>query len=141
MRENIHQYFMNIAKVVASRSTCIKRKVGTLIVKDKKIIATGYNNPSIGLENCNPQNCMLNGLGKCIKCIHSELSALLQTNPEERKNAIMYVTTEPCFNCRLAILNSGINLVIYDESHTPEIDWFKNTHVTCKSLKEILERN
>ena len=64
-RENIHSYFMRIAYTVASRSTCIKRKVGSVIVKDKKIISTGYNNPSVGLPNCTKETCILDKAGKC----------------------------------------------------------------------------
>ena len=65
MRESLDEYFMKIAHIVASRSTCIKRKVGAVIVKDKHIVSTGYNNPSCGLDNCNTSNCQLNSEGKC----------------------------------------------------------------------------
>ena len=137
-RENIHQYFMNIAHAVKTRSTCIKRKVGAIIVKNKKIISTGYNNPSTGLSNCNSKNCLLDNNHKCLRAIHSEVNAILQAPPDERIGATMYVTTQPCANCQLAILNSGIVRVIYDEEHTPKYNWFENTHVKCQSLHEVL---
>ena len=137
-RENIHQYFMNIAHAVKTRSTCIKRKVGAIIVKNKKIISTGYNNPSTGLSNCNKDNCLLDNNHKCVRAIHSEVNAILQAPPDERIGATMYVTTQPCANCQLAILNSGITRVIYDEEHNPKFNWFENTHVQCNSLNEIL---
>lgn len=139
MRENIHQYFMNIAKVVASRSTCIKRHVGTIIVKNKKIISCGYNNPSVGLPNCTTDTCILDGLQKCTKATHSEINALLQATPQDRENATLYCTCYPCSKCQLAILNSGVTTVIYDEKHHSEIDFFKGTHVQCYSLEEIIK--
>ena len=140
-RENIHSYFMRIAYTVASRSTCIKRKVGSIIVKDKKIISTGYNNPSVGLPNCTKETCVLDKAGKCVLGSHSEQNCILQASPEERKGATLYCTTQPCSKCQLIILNSGITHVIYDEEHPPEYDFFKNTHVKCQSLKEILKND
>ena len=137
-RDNIHKYFMDIANVVKTRSTCIKRKVGAVIVKNRKIISTGYNNPSKGLPNCTKEKCMLDNNGKCMLALHAEQNAIIQASPEERENAIMYVTCQPCKNCQLAILNSGITKVIYEEEHTPEKDFLTGTHVQCYKLSDVL---
>lgn len=143
MRESLDEYFMKIAHIVASRSTCIKRKVGAVIVKDKHIVSTGYNNPSCGLDNCNTSNCQLNSEGKCIKAVHAEINALIQASPEEMKDATIYITCSPCSNCQLAIMNSGITRVVYDEYHQAKIDWIKGK-VLCEQihtnkLKEIID--
>lgn len=138
MRKDINEYFMDIAEKVSTRSTCVKRQVGAIIVKDKMIVSTGYNNPSKGLPNCDESECMLDESGKCLKAVHAEVNAIMQASPEERKDAIMYVTCQPCDKCQLAILNSGIKLVIYKEKHTPKIDWTNNM---CISLEEAMKKD
>ena len=67
----------------------------------------------------------LDGLQKCTKATHSEINALLQATPQDRENATLYCTCYPCSKCQLAILNSGVTTVIYDEKHHSEIDFFK----------------
>jgi dCMP deaminase len=143
LRESLDEYFMKIAHIVASRSTCIKRKVGAVIVKDKHIVSTGYNNPSCGLANCTAANCQLNSEGKCIKAVHAEINALIQASPEEMKDATIYITCSPCSNCQLAIMNSGITRVVYDEYHQAKVDWIKGK-ILCEQIhtnkrKEIID--
>lgn len=133
MRESLDEYFMKIAHIVASRSTCTKRKVGAVIVKDKHIVSTGYNNPSCGLENCDVSGCQLNSEGKCVKAVHAEINALIQASAEEMKDATIYITCSPCSNCQLAIMNSGITRVVYDEYHQAKIDWIKGK-ILCEQL-------
>ena len=134
MRESLDEYFMKIAHIVASRSTCTKRKVGAVIVKDKHIVSTGYNNPSCGLENCDVSGCQLNSEGKCVKAVHAEINALIQASAEEMKDATIYITCSPCSNCQLAIMNSGITRVVYDEYHQARIDWIKGK-ILCEQLR------
>jgi dCMP deaminase len=124
---------MKIAHIVASRSTCTKRKVGAVIVKDKHIVSTGYNNPSCGLENCDISGCQLNAEGKCIKAVHAEINALIQASAEEMKGATIYITCSPCSNCQLAIMNSGITRVVYDEYHQAKVDWIKGK-ILCEQV-------
>ena len=129
-RQHIHQYFMNIAYQVAARSTCIKRQVGAIIVKDKKIVSTGYNGLANNCANCNEDNCFLLENGKCGRYpIHAEINSCIFATPEERKNATMYITCQACSNCAAVIINSGITQVIYDQIHIPASDIFKNTKV------------
>lgn len=139
-RDNIHKYFMDIAHVVKNRSTCVKRKVGSVIVKDKRIISTGYNNPSVGLPNCTSETCVLNEIGKCALSMHSEQNAIIQASPKDREGATMYVTCQPCANCQLAILNSGITRVVYDERHEPKFNFLKGTHVKIYQLEDIIKK-
>jgi dCMP deaminase len=117
------EYFMNIAKVVASRSNCMKRKVAAIIVKDKRIISTGYNGTPRGTRNCNEGGCpRCNSLAKsgtnldeCL-CSHGEENAIVQASYHgvSLKDAVIYSTFAPCLMCAKMIINSGIREVIYN---------------------------
>jgi dCMP deaminase len=122
-RPNWDEYFMNIAKVVASRSNCIKRKVAAIIVKDKRVISTGYNGTPRGTRNCNEGGCpRCNSLAtsgtkleECL-CSHGEENAIVQASYHgvPLKDAVIYSTFAPCLQCAKMIINSGIREVIYN---------------------------
>jgi dCMP deaminase len=122
-RPSWDEYFMNIAKVVASRSNCMKRKVAALIVRDKRVISTGYNGTPRGTRNCNEGGCpRCNGLApsgtaldECL-CSHGEENAIVQASYHgvSLKDAIIYSTFAPCLQCAKMIINSGIREVIYN---------------------------
>jgi len=122
-RPNWDEYFMNIAKVVASRSNCIKRKVAAIIVKDKRVISTGYNGTPRGTRNCNEGGCPRcnslatsgTNLAECL-CSHGEENAIVQASYHgvSVKDAIIYTTFAPCLMCAKMIINSGIREVIYN---------------------------
>ncbi len=113
---------MQIAHLVATRATCPRRSVGALIVRDKRILATGYNGAPRGLPHCPvdghvkdwPEGCLR--AGHCIRSLHAEQNALLQAAmigiPCE--GASMYVTCQPCNMCAKMIINAGIARVIYE---------------------------
>lgn len=115
-------YFMQIAHLVKTRATCRRLSVGSVIVKDKRILATGYNGAPHGLEHCSeegplhdwPQGCMK--AGHCIRSLHAEQNALLQAamNGVSCQGASMYVTCQPCNNCAKMIINAGIKQVFYE---------------------------
>ncbi|MCL5019244.1 MAG: deaminase [Patescibacteria group bacterium] len=119
-------YFMNIAKVVASRSNCIKRKVAALIVKDKRIISTGYNGTPRGVKNCDEGGCprcnsFVEGgtkLDECL-CSHGEENAITQAayHGISVKDSIMYTTFSPCLWCSKMIINAGIHEVVYNAEY------------------------
>lgn len=125
-RPSWDDYFMNIAKVVASRSNCIKRKVAAVIVKDKRIISTGYNGTPRGTKNCNEGGCpRCNGLAasgtaldECY-CSHGEENAIVQASYHgvSLKDSIIYTTFAPCLMCTKMIINSGIAEVIYNADY------------------------
>ena len=71
--------------------------------------------------------------GKCIKAVHAEINALIQASAEEMKGATIYITCSPCSNCQLAIMNSGITRVVYDEYHQAKIDWIKGK-ILCEQI-------
>ena len=119
-------YFMDIAKTVALRSNCIKRKVAAVIVKDKRIISTGYNGTPRGVTNCNDGGCPRcnsfaksgSGLGDCL-CSHAEENAIVQASYHgvQIKDATLYTTFSPCLLCTKMILNSGIKAVVYNAGY------------------------
>ena len=114
---------MDIAKVVASRSNCMKRKVAAIIVRDKRVISTGYNGTPRGTVNCNEGGCpRCNGmapsgtaLDECL-CSHGEENAIVQASYHgvSLKDAIIYSTFAPCLMCAKMIINSGIREVVYN---------------------------
>ena len=113
---------MQIAHLVATRATCPRRAVGALIVRDRRILATGYNGAPRGISHCppgGPENDAPTGCmraGHCIRALHAEQNAMLQAAligvPCE--GAIIYVTCQPCNMCAKMIINAGISRVIYE---------------------------
>jgi dCMP deaminase len=122
-RPDWDHYFMDIARVVASRSNCMKRKVAAIIVRDKRVISTGYNGTPRGTKNCNEGGCPRcnsmassgTGLDECL-CSHGEENASVQASYHgvSLKDALIYTTFAPCLMCAKMIINSGIREVIYN---------------------------
>jgi dCMP deaminase len=123
------EYFMNIARVVATRSNCIKRKVGALIVADRRIIATGYNGTPRGTLNCNEGGCPRCSevaesgarLDECL-CSHAEENAVTQSayHGVAVRGSTIYTTLSPCLTCTKMIINAGISEVVYESSFALE---------------------
>ncbi|MBP1609895.1 MAG: hypothetical protein H6Q04_2130 [Acidobacteria bacterium] len=119
-------YFMSIAKVVASRSNCIKRKVAAVIVKDRRIISTGYNGTPRGAKNCSEGGCPRcsgmaasgSALDECL-CCHGEENAITQAayHGTSLKGSTLYTTFAPCLLCTKMIINSGIVEVVYNQGY------------------------
>ena len=120
------EYFMSIAKVVATRSNCMKRKVAAIIVKDRRVISTGYNGTPRGARNCNEGGCpRCNGmaasgtaLDECL-CSHGEENAITQAayHGTSLKGSTLYTTFSPCLQCTKLIINSGIVEVVYNKDY------------------------
>lgn len=137
-RPDWDSYFIAIAKQVALRSNCIKRKVAAILVKDKRIISTGYNGTPRGIKNCNEGGCP-----RCQKfgpsgadleacyCSHAEENAIVQAayHGVSIKDASLYSTFSPCLACTKMIINAGIQEVIYSKAYPME-------DKTSKLLKE-----
>ncbi|MCX6772625.1 MAG: dCMP deaminase family protein [Candidatus Micrarchaeota archaeon] len=119
-------YFMNIAKVVASRSNCVKRHVAAVIVKDKRIISTGYNGTPRGIRNCSEGGCARcnsfadsgTKLEECV-CSHGEENAIVQASYYgiSIKDATIYTTFSPCLMCTKMIINSGMREVVFNSAY------------------------
>lgn len=126
-RPDWDEYFMEIAKVVALRSNCSRRHVAAVIVKDKRIISTGYNGTPRGIKNCNEGGCPRcsghapsgTGLEECI-CSHGEENAIVQAAYHGIcvKDATLYTTFSPCLLCAKMIINAGIVEVVYDQRYS-----------------------
>jgi len=120
-RPTWHEYFVSITKQVATRSTCLRRKVGAIVVKDKRILTTGYNGAPKGVENClEAGTCLREELGvpsgerhEICKGLHAEQNALLQAayHGVSIKDSVIYCTTQPCIMCSKMIINAGIRKI------------------------------
>src|ERR1700722_15820723 len=117
-RPNWHNYFMEIAKVVSSRGTCNRAQVGCVLVKDNRIIATGYNGSLPSREHCDDTIHYLVD-GHCIRTNHAELNALATAakNGISSDGAVAYLTITPCLTCARQLIASGILYIIYEKTY------------------------
>lgn len=114
-------YFMEIAKVAATRATCDRKHVGAVVVKDKRILSTGYNGSISGTAHCDEVGHMMED-GHCVRTIHAEANAIVQAarNGVNLEGSWIYTTSSPCWPCFKLISNSGIKKVIYGEFYRDE---------------------
>ena len=114
-------YFMRIAREVSGRSTCDRKHVGAVIVRDRNILSTGYNGSIAGMPHCDDVGHMMEG-GHCVATIHAEANAILQA----AKNGVMidrasvYVSASPCWNCFKLLANAGISRICFGEFYRDE---------------------
>lgn len=141
-----HQYFMTITRQVAERSTCKRAKVGAVIVRDKNILATGYNGAPAGMPHCIDVGCLIyqsktpNGDTEenCFRTIHAEMNAIAQAakNGASIKDASIYITHTPCIHCLKVLVNTGIKSIYYEipyKLHTLE----EILHTTQVQLEKV----
>lgn len=122
MRPSWDDYFMEITKVVASRSTCLRRQVGAIIVKDKHIIATGYNGSPQGLLHCSETGCLREKLDipsgerhELCMGLHAEQNAIIQSAVHgiSIEGGVVYTTTQPCVLCSKMLINARIKAIVF----------------------------
>lgn len=120
-RVSWEQYFMNIAKEAATRSTCSRKHVGAVIVRDKNILSTGYNGSIRGMPHCDEAGHLMEN-GHCVATIHAEANAVLQAakNGVRIEGAEVYITASPCWSCFKMLANTGIKKVYYGEFYRDE---------------------
>ncbi|MBI1862971.1 cytidine/deoxycytidylate deaminase family protein [Candidatus Microgenomates bacterium] len=132
-RPSWDQYFMELAEVVKHRADCLRLHVGAVIVKDKRIIATGYNGTPHGVQNCTEGGCERckrrddgkigpgEEKGACL-CLHAEQNAIIQSayQGSTTKDATLYSTYAPCTQCAKMIINAGIVRVVCGRAHDDE---------------------
>ncbi len=106
---------MRIAHDVSTRATCLRRKVGAVIVAEKRILTTGYNGAPHGLPHCTEVGCKLDN-GHCIRTLHAEQNAIAQAAlfGVSCLGSGLYVTCQPCNNCAKMIINAGIKKVVFE---------------------------
>ncbi|SCU96666.1 LAME_0F17018g1_1 [Lachancea meyersii CBS 8951] len=131
LRPDWDTYFMKLATLAASRSNCMKRRVGCVIVRDCRVIATGYNGTPRHLKNCHSGGCPRcnsgehSQLSSCL-CLHAEENALLEAGRDRiGPNAILYCDTCPCLTCSVKIVQTGIREVVYSQSYRMDEASFK----------------
>jgi len=140
MRPSWETYFMDIAHLVAKRSTCRRRAVGALLVKDKRILSTGYNGAPSGLKHCLDIGCLREELNiasgerhELCRGIHAEQNAIVQAalHGVSIKGAKLFCTNQPCSICTKMIINAGINKVCYHSGYADDmsIEMFKEANV------------
>ena len=115
-RASWDEYFMNIAFEVSSRATCDRKHVGAVIVRDKSILATGYNGSVRGLGHCDDEGHLMED-GHCVRTVHAEANAIVQAarNGMRIEGASIYVTASPCWGCFRLIANAGIVRIVFGE--------------------------
>ncbi|HTL71057.1 MAG TPA: dCMP deaminase family protein [Candidatus Eisenbacteria bacterium] len=120
-RADWDEYFMDIARVVSSRSTCDRKFVGAVIVRDKTILSTGYNGSIRKLEHCDQVGHMMEN-DHCVATIHAEANAILQAakNGVRIEGGTMYTTASPCWQCFKLIANAGILRICFGEFYRDE---------------------
>jgi len=134
-RPSWHEYFTELAVYVSSRSTCRRLKVGCVIVKDRNIIATGYNGSMSGLPHCSDANCVPGG-SSCTGTVHAEVNAIAQAAKNGGggvNGSTVYCTHEPCWNCYKMLVNSGVKSIYFLQSYGcvsyPEAPYVQKTQV------------
>ena len=129
-RPSWDSYFMQMAQVVAGRSTCLRRHVGAVIVKDKQILSTGYNGSPAGLLHCDEVGCLRQSLSvpsgerqEICRAVHAEQNALVQAAKHgvAIAGADIYVTHQPCVLCVKLMINAGIRRVVYTHSYPDQL--------------------
>jgi len=120
-RVDWHTYFMNIARQVATRSTCPRKHVGAVIVRERTILSTGYNGSIRGLPHCSDVGCVMED-GHCVSTVHAEANAIIQAakNGVAIHGAELYTTASPCWPCFKLIANSGLSRVYFGEFYRDE---------------------
>ncbi len=138
-RTSWDKYFMQIALDVSTRSTCDRKFVGAVIVRDKMILSTGYNGSIRGLPHCEEVGHEMDN-GHCVRTVHAEANAIVQAarNGVSIDGSDIYVTASPCYNCFKLIANSGIKRIFYGELYRDERIKIhaKEAHIELIHLKD-----
>lgn len=121
-RINREVYFMKIASLVAERATCLRARVGAVIVKNNRIIATGYNGSPKGQPHCLDAGCEMID-GHCVRTTHAEQNAIIECarHGVSTDGSVIYVTSSPCYACAKMIINAGIVKVIYLKKYSGSV--------------------
>ncbi|MFA5517521.1 MAG: cytidine/deoxycytidylate deaminase family protein [Desulfuromonadales bacterium] len=126
IRPSWEEYFMEIARLVARRSTCLRRQVGAVVVKEKNILATGYNGTPSGIAHCEETGCLRQKLGvpsgerhELCRGLHAEQNAIIQAAKHGVNigGASLYTTHSPCLICTKMIINAGVERIVYLEGY------------------------
>ncbi len=130
MRPNWDEYFMEMAMVAKKRSTCMRRQVGAVIVKDNRILATGYNGAPKGIRHCGETGCLRENLNipsgerhELCKGLHAEQNAIIQAAVfgSAIEGGTIYTTLSPCILCTKMLINSGIKRIVLRDEYNDQL--------------------
>jgi len=140
------EYFLEVAELVSKRATCLRRKVGAVLVKDKKILATGYNGAPSGLKHCLDTVCIREKLKipsgqrhELCKGLHAEQNVLLQAalHGTSTKESVLYVTNQPCSICAKMLINAGVREIVIRNGYPDEMagKFFQEAKIKVRKAK------
>jgi dCMP deaminase len=150
-KNNLHQrpswdeYFLEMSKLVAKRSTCLRRSVGAVLVKDKRILATGYNGAPAGLKHCIDMGCMRQKLKipsgerhELCRALHAEQNALIQASLYgiSVAGSTLYATNQPCVICAKMLINAGIKEIVIVAGYPDKMaaDFLKQAKIKIRKI-------
>ena len=147
-RPSWDEYFMSIAEQVAGRSTCIRRNTGAVVVKDRRILSTGYNGTPSGLRHCEAVGCIRDQRNiasgahhELCRGIHAEQNAVIQAAKHGTSidGASVYTTHQPCVLCAKILVNAGIVEIVFRDSYPDPLaeEILAETKVACRTLGEV----
>lgn len=150
-RPPIDEYFMEIAHVVAKRSTCRRHNIGAILVRDRHILSTGYNGAPSGCKDCLELGCLRDELGipsgqkhEICRAVHAEQNAIIQAalHGVSTDGAMMYITVNPCVICAKMIVNSKIKKVVYESTYPDAqgIEFLKEAGITVENIRDKLPK-
>jgi len=146
-RPTIDEYFIKFAELAATRSTCIRRQVGAVLVKDKHILSTGYNGAPSGIEHCTPETCLRLRANvkpgerhELCRGVHAEQNAIIQCalHGMSSRSAILYVTDSPCTICSKMLINAGIIRIVVKRKYPDDsgIKMLKDSGIQVDFLED-----
>lgn len=146
-RPSWDEYFLEMAKLVAKRATCLRRRIGAILVKDKRILATGYNGAPRGLAHCLDIGCVREKLKipsgerhELCRALHAEQNALIQASLYgiSVKDSALYVTNQPCVICVKMLINAGIKEIVMADGYPDRmaLDFLKEAKIKIRRLSK-----
>lgn len=147
-RPNWDEYFMEMAELARTRTTCLRRGVGAVIVKDNRVMATGYNGAPAGVAHCEETGCLRQQMnvpsGKChelCRGLHAEQNAIIQAarHGQNISGGTLYCTTQPCVICSKMIINAGIKRIVIKEVYPDElgVGMLKEAGITIELIDDL----
>lgn len=146
-RPSWDDYFMQLARLVATRSTCVRRQVGAVLVNNKRILATGYNGAPRGLKHCLDVGCVRDEMGipsgtraEICRTTHAEQNAIIQCatyGGVSSEDSTIYVTHQPCSVCTKILINAGVKRIVYEQAYPDEfsLDLIKEAGIKLEQWK------
>ncbi len=145
-RPSWDDYFMRLAYLVSERSTCLRRRVGAVLVKEKRILATGYNGAPSGVTHCEVTGCLRQKLNvpagerhEICRGLHAEQNVILQAARYgvSVRESTLYITASPCGICAKMLINAGIKEIVVAEFYPDEmaLDFLKEAHIKLRRIK------